>query len=377
MVVTVGGLGFVTGRVTAERVPIHAAPDDRLTATTKPPPTQLTRRPSSEPTGEPRPTPGVGTPRRAGFSPYAYVSLDGRRPLVETARETGTDEFTLAFVVSAGAACMPEWDGEETLRQDQLVTEVRQLRAQGGDVRVSFGGAAGKELALACPDEDELVAAYRTVIDGYRLTKVDFDVEGDSLANTEANGRRARAITRLQQEEAAAGRRLEVTFTLPVMPDGLTEEGSTLIEDAVLAGVDISGVNIMAMNYAPEYDGDMGDYAAQAATAAHEQVRELLDLTVGEAWAALEVTVMTGVNDIATEVFRPEDAEQLVEFAGDKGLGRLSMWSVGRDGPCPQEPEPKDTCSSIEQEPAQFLRIFAAYQGPGAEASPGATPSGR
>ena len=73
---------------------------------------------------------------------------------------------------------------------------------------------------------------------------------------------------------------------------------------------------------------------------------------------------MIGVNDVATEIFKVEDATQLVEFAKAKGLGWLSMWSGTRDKQCAggAKPTADATCSSIVQEPLAFSKAFAAYK---------------
>ncbi|MFE7809798.1 chitinase [Streptomyces sp. NPDC057430] len=314
----------------------------------------------------------TGTGDRADFSPYVDTSLSDARPLVDAVRDSGVREFTLAFVVAeeSGDGCSPSWGGHG-LRENPVAAQIGELRRAGADVRVSFGGADGVELGAACPDEVSLADAYREVLETYALTKVDFDIEGDDLGDTAANDRRSRVIALLQGEAAAAGRPLQVTFTLPVMPEGLSDDGTSLLESAVGAGVQISGVNIMTMNYGTEYQGNMAEYALEAARAVHAQLRTLLGLTDTAAWKALELTPMIGLNDIATEAFRPDDAERLLEFARTKGLGRLSMWSAGRDRPCPGGPTPRavSTCSSIEQQDGEFLRIFAAYRGPGEPAA--------
>lgn len=91
-------------------------------------------------------------------------------------------------------------------------------------------------------------------MDAYKLTKVDFDVEGGALPNTAANTRRARAVAELQQRHPA----LDVSFPLPVRPEGLTQDGVNLLADANTNGVKIDTVNIMAMDCGPAYGGDMG-----------------------------------------------------------------------------------------------------------------------
>src|SRR3712207_7836660 len=62
-------------------------------------------------------------------------------------------------------------------------------------VRVSFGGAAGQELALTCGSVAELQAAYQSVIDQYDLTFIDLDIEGGATSNTASVARRSEEHT--------------------------------------------------------------------------------------------------------------------------------------------------------------------------------------
>ncbi|WP_434589864.1 chitinase [Streptomyces sp. A5-4] len=306
--------------------------------------------------------PAVSAPTAAAgarFAPYVDTSLAPAYDLLDTAAKTGVKEFNLAFITSGGG-CAPLWGGVTALADDKVASQIGALRADGGDVRVSFGGAAGKELALNCSSASDLAAAYGKVVDAYELTKVDFDIEGAALPDTAANTRRAQAITRLQKEHPG----LDVSFTLPVMPEGLTQPGVDLIADAKKNGVKINAVNIMAMDYGPAYSGDMGTYAIEAATATQTQLKDALGLDDAAAWQTVAVTSMIGVNDVAAEIFKADDAAQLVEFAQEKKLGWLSMWSSTRDKECAggAQDTADATCSSILQEPLAFTKAFAAYK---------------
>ncbi|KOY54935.1 cellulose binding domain-containing protein [Streptomyces sp. XY332] len=310
-------------------------------------------------TAKPTPTlpPGGGTTTSAGFAPYVDTSLYPAFDLLDTAAKTGVKEFNLAFITSGGG-CSPLWGGVTALGDDRVASQIAGLRAKGGDVRVSFGGAAGSELGLACASPADLAAAYGKVVDTYKLTKVDFDIEGAALPDTAANSRRAQAIAQLQKSHPG----LDVSFTLPVMPEGLTQPGVDLIANAKQNGVAVSAVNIMAMDYGPAYSGDMGGYAIQAATATQAQIKGVLGLSDAAAWKTVAVTPMIGVNDVSSEVFKVDDATQLVEFARSKGLGWLAMWSGARDKQCPggAKNSADATCSSIVQEPLAFTKAFAA-----------------
>jgi hypothetical protein len=340
------------------------SPTPTPTSTATRPPTS-TPAPTSTPTPIPTPTPsasqttGSGTTTGAGFAPYVDTSLYPAFDLVGSATATGVKDYNLAFITDGGG-CTPKWGGVTDLASDGVASQIGALRAKGGDVRVSFGGASGSELATTCSSADALAAAYGKAVDAYNLTKVDFDVEGGALPNATANTNRAKAIAKLQQQHP----NLDVSFTLPVMPEGLTQDGVNLLSGAKSNGVKISAVNIMAMDYGPSYNGDMGTYAEQAATATQAQVKSVLGLSDSAAWKSVAVTPMIGVNDVASEIFKVDDAAQLVDFAKSKGLGWLSMWSAARDKQCPggAKNSADATCSSIVQDAGAFSKAFGAYK---------------
>jgi hypothetical protein len=334
-------------------------PSGRPTQSPTPTPTPT---PTGTATPTPTPTPsqssGNGTTASAGFAPYVDTSLYPAFDLLASAEATGVKNYNLAFITDGGG-CTPKWGGVSDLGSDGVASQIGALRAKGGDVRVSFGGAAGSELATTCSSADALAAAYGKVVDAYKLTKVDFDVEGGALPNTTANTNRAKAIAKLQARHPD----LDVSFTLPVMPEGLTQDGVNLLSDARSNGVRTSAVNIMAMDYGPAYNGDMGTYAEQAATATQAQVKSVLGLSDSAAWKTVAVTPMIGVNDVSAEIFKVDDATQLVNFARSKGLGWLSMWSATRDKRCDggTKPTADATCSSITQDKFAFSKAFGTF----------------
>ncbi|MGW6519120.1 glycoside hydrolase family 18 protein [Streptomyces sp. NPDC054962] len=337
-------------------------PTQSASPTTAPSPT-ATSSPTSSATTSPAPSTsastGTGTTASAGFAPYVDTSLYPAFDLLASVSATGVKDYNLAFVTDGGG-CTPKWGGVTDLASDGVAAQIGALRAKGGDVRVSFGGASGSELATTCSSADALAAAYGKAVDAYQLTKVDFDIEGGALPDTAANARRAQAIAKLQQQHPD----LNVSFTLPVMPEGLTQDGVNLLAGARSAGVGIDTVNIMAMDYGPAYSGDMGTYAEQAATATQAQVKSVLGLSDSTAWKTVGVTPMIGVNDVTSEIFKVDDATQLVAFAKAKGLGPLSMWSATRDKQCAGGAKnyADATCSSIVQTDSAFSKAFAAYK---------------
>jgi hypothetical protein len=345
------------GRPTRSTTPTSGP--SRTAAPSQTPAPSRTADPSPSTSTSTSTSPGTGGAASAGFAPYVDTSLYPAFDLLASASATGVKEYTLAFVTDGGG-CTPKWGGVTDLGSDGVASQIGALRAKGGDVRVSFGGASGTELATTCSSADALATAYGKVVDRFKLTKVDFDVEGGALPNTAANTRRAQAIARLQQQHPG----LDVSFTLPVMPEGLTQDGVSLLSNAKANGVKAATVNVMAMDYGPAYGGDMGTYAEQAATATQAQVKSVFGLSDSAAWKAVAVTPMIGVNDVTSEVFKVEDATQLVAFAKSKGLGRLSMWSATRDKQCPggAKNQADATCSSILQADSAFSKAFAALK---------------
>lgn len=346
--------GRPTSTATATATPTHTA-----TATATPTRTATTP-PTTPPTATPTASTGGGSASTGGFAPYVDTSLYPAFDLTGAMKANGVKQFNLAFVVSGGG-CTPKWGGVTDLGSDAVAAQIGAVRAAGGDVRVSFGGANGTELAAACSSASDLAAAYGKVVDQYKLTKVDFDVEGGALPDSASNTRRAQAIAQLQRGHSG----LEVSYTLPAMPTGLTQDGIDLLANAKSNGVDVHAVNIMAMDYGSSFSGDMGQYAIDGATATQAQVKSVLGLSDAAAWQKIAVTPMIGVNDVSSETFTVADATKLVNFARSKGMAWLSMWSASRDKSCAGGAQSwaDPTCSSITQSAGAFSKAFAAYNG--------------
>ncbi len=281
--------------------------------------------------------------------------------------------FNLGFVVAINTACSPAWGGFATLTpaSGYMLDRINALRRTGGDVMVSFGGAANVELGVACTDTASLVAAYRSVIDAYGLTRIDFDIEGGVLGDHASTDRRSTAIAQLQASATAQGRTLKVWFTLPVLPTGLTVDGVYVLTSALAHGVQIEGVNIMAMDYgsgaAPNPTGNMGTYAIQAGQSTHVQLRAAYagaghPLSATEAWRKIGLTPMIGQNDVLSEVFTLADAAQVRDFAVANDLGGMFFWSLGRDQQCAGATSGASSiCSGIIQSPYAFALAMAGF----------------
>ena len=72
------------------------------------------------------------------FVPYADMSLSPTFSLAETAKQTGNEFFTLAFILAGSTG---SWRGGQIAADGHFLgDDITSLRGQGGDVIVSFGG---------------------------------------------------------------------------------------------------------------------------------------------------------------------------------------------------------------------------------------------
>ncbi|MDH6235571.1 glycosyl hydrolase family 18 protein [Cryobacterium sp. CG_9.6] len=304
-----------------------------------------------------------------------YVDVTAQPEFAFTPSSTGTGQSAmLSFIVADSTdLCSPSWGtffgpGESGAGRD-LDRRIAQYAQNGGEVAISFGGQANKELATVCTSASQLRKAYRSVVDHYDLETIDLDIEGRNLSDAQAGQRRAQAIAAVQAERASAGTPLAVWLTLPVSPTGLTEEGLVVVRQMLDAQVDLAGVNVMTMNYGGSRDASttMFEASAAAAEATHAQLGTVYrvsgqDLGNRAVWSKIGLTPMIGQNDEAGEVFTMRDATLLNAFAQEMGVGRMSLWSLNRDHTCsanyPDVTRVSDVCSGVDQGSAVFADVL-------------------
>ncbi|MCU1681282.1 MAG: cellulose-binding family [Amycolatopsis sp.] len=310
---------------------------------------------------------GGGTGHLPGIAaPFVDIGSWPTPNLTQIAETTGLRAFSLGFIVDGGSACVPSWFGAYSMSQGFEQADIASLRGINGDVKPSFGGESGTELAQSCTDVTALTAGYQSTIDAYSLTQIDFDIEGAAVADPASVDRRSQAIANLQTAAKAKGKTLSVTLTLPVLPSGLTSQGLYVVQSAINHGAAISTVNGMAMDFgdseAPNPSGKMGTYAINSAQGLHSQLAPLYPgKTDAQIWNMIGVTPMAGQNDNASEVFTQADMNQLLTFAGQQHLAELAFWDVTRDGNACTGSLSK--CTNISQTPYEFSKIIAPYVG--------------
>lgn len=294
---------------------------------------------------------GITWPTKV-FSPYVDATAWPPYMFADLYPIIGVLYFNLGFIVSQSpTVCKPTWGTYYSGENGPLNSQIKAIRQMGGDVNISFGGAANVPLHITAPTVDVLFKQYKLFADAYGLTRIDFDLEGIWIdrAYSQDNIKNSQAIKMLQDDYNQRGKTLDVWFTLPVLPSGLTQDGLDILQYLDDAGVKLGGVNVMAMDYGnnvvPDPQGRMGELAISAMRATQMQIGDT-DLS------RIGVTPMLGVNDVEEEVFMQSDAKQVLEFAQQVNAGQISMWSSNRDFA---------GGSGIPQSDYEFTKIFNQY----------------
>ena len=287
------------------------------------------------------------------FAPYVDMSKMADR-LDWFQAHTEVKVFTLAFVVS-GEGCAANWLAGPAVQADTVIAAgIAKIRARGADVYIAFGGYDGLELAQVCKDVASLQAVYQTVVDRYKPKALDLDIEHTAIEDPVSIDRRSQALAAL----SAANPGLQINYTLPATPAGLTDLSVNVLKSAMKYGTKVAVVNLMTMDYGkPVTMGAMGANATSAAGGAMAQLKALA------LNASLGITPMIGVQDSEGETFTLEDAQVVVNYAlaNSDRISLLSFWSLGRDnGSCFGKVSP--FCSGIPQKDWEFTRIFQKFE---------------
>jgi hypothetical protein len=267
------------------------------------------------------------------------------------------------------------WNGiaKDTVKPGgRYVSGIAKLRAMGGDVIPSFGGFSadqgGTEIADSCTSVPKIAQAYESVVTTYGVTRLDMDVEANSLNKPAGIARRSAALRLLQDWAARTHHRVRITFTLGVEPWGLPGNCLAVLKSAVAHGVRFT-VNIMAFDYyikASKTGIEMGTAAIQALDGTHRQLGRLYPgLSQPRLWALEGITLLPGIDDYPkkTEVTYLSDARKVAEFARSHRLPLLSIWAIQRDnGGCPGTID-SNSCSGIKKPRWAFSHLLESYAG--------------
>ncbi|MET9179644.1 glycosyl hydrolase family 18 protein [Kitasatospora aureofaciens] len=302
------------------------------------------------------------------FAPY-FESWTGQSPAT-LAAQSGAKYLTMAFLQAATkGSCTPYWNGDTSkpVSSSTFGADIATIRANGGDVIPSFGGYTadntGTELADSCTDVSQIAAAYENLITTYDISRIDLDIEDNSLTNTAGIDRRNKAIKTVQDWAAAGGRTVQFSYTLPTTTSGLADSGLAVLRNAVSNNARVDVVNMMTFDY---YDNATHDMAADTQTSAQGLYNQLARLypskTPAQLWGSIGITEMVGIDDFgAAETFTVANATTVYNWAVSKGINTLSFWALQRDnGNCAGKGG-DDSCSGINQNTWDFTHIFAPF----------------
>lgn len=319
----------------------------------------------------------VGTPKSEWpahvYAPYVDFTLNTIPDLASLASSKKITHYTLAFIVAKDAnTCLPTWGTAYNINDYTQYSKIKALRDAGGDVQVSIGGANNSPLAAACKNVNDLQQHYYDIVDNLNLKVLDFDIEGNWVADHESIQRRNTALKMVQERWKQEGRKVGLLFTLPILPTGLTPEGIYVLEDAKAKGVELTGVNVMTMDYGntvcqssgKEGQNIHGKCATSAVDNLFQQVKKIWPEKSDSAInAMLGTTPMIGYNDVQGETFYLSDARLVMQQAQERQLGMIGIWSIARDQPGQQGyVGPENSGLTAQQAPLYaFSDVFSPF----------------
>ena len=299
-----------------------------------------------------------------------YVETYNNDDLATMAQQSGVHYETLAFLQTATAgSCTADWNGSTTtpVAASTFGSEIAAIQAHGGNVIPSFGGYAADttdtDIADSCTDVNAIAAVYENVITTYHVTRIDLDVEADSLTNTAGIQRRNEAVAEVEHWAQRHGRQVQFSYTIPTNPTGLTATGLAVLQSAKAEGARFAVVNGMTFDYYFGTVEEMATDSESAATAIEGQLQTLYPhASAGQLWDKVGVTEMPGIDDFgADETFTQADATSVLQFAEQHGLGLISIWALDRDnGSCPGL-KGQGLCSGIAQPDWYFSNTFEPF----------------
>jgi chitinase len=200
-----------------------------------------------------------------------------------------------------------------------------------------------------CTDAASYAMALSTFVDQTGITDLDFDIEQGPVETAAANTQRGQGLKMVQD-----AKHIQVSFTLQTDLSGLDSGARAVITGAVTAGVVISHVNLMVMDYGNMPAGTaIAPIAIKSLNGAVPQLQKIIPgLTTEQAWAMLGATPDIGQND-DNEIFTLQDAKDLIAFAKQNKLGLVSFWNIQRDQVCG-----RGECSMHDNANFDYSNIF-------------------
>ncbi len=302
--------------------------------------------------------PDGGTPPPGGSkmaAPYLYLGW-GDPPSVTTVMSaTGIKQFTMAFM-NSGGGCTPAWDSNRPLTGGVDQQAINTIRANGGDVEISFGGWSGNKLGPNCSSASALAGAYQQVINAYGLKFIDIDIENtDEFENEAVQDRILGALKIVKQNNPG----IKTIITFGTSTSGPSWWGTRLINRSRELGANIDVFTVMPFDFG--CSSGIYNCTVGAANGLRNALKSAFGWSDATAYAHMGISGMNGLSD-QQELTSPSTWTQIRDWANAHHIARLAFWSVNRDRPCPGGGVVSN-CSGISQNNWQFTAITAGFTG--------------
>jgi hypothetical protein len=301
----------------------------------------------------PTPPPSTGGPGIKAVAPYYYTGWGNPPNLTTVTNATGVKWFTMAFMLNSGN-CDPKWDGGRALTGGQDQAAINTIRANGGDVVVSFGGASGPWLEHYCTSATALAAAYQKVINAYGLKAIDIDIEGTPYDTPADQQKTVDALKIIKANNPGI-------TTYITLGSGTSGPDSSLINRAAGAGLVVDGWGIMTFDWG-NTSGNQGNLTIQAADGLKNRLKSAYGWSDADAYKHVGISSMNGITDEHATVTL-DDMRTITAYAQAHTIARLTFWSLNRDRQCASGYPNDDTCSGVAQPAYEYTRIIGAYKG--------------
>ena len=210
---------------------------------------------------------------------------------------------------------------------------------------------------------DAIAKVYESLVTTYHISRIDLDIEADSVTNTAGIDRRNQAIAQAEAWAARHHLRLSFSYTLPVNPTGFPAAELGVLQNAVAEHAKIAVVNILTFDYFFGTQQDMLADSEDAATAVEGQLATLYPgVPARVLWQRIGITQMPGIDDFGPdETFSTSQAPVFEHWAAAHGVGEISMWALQRDnGNCPGI-KGAGACSGLVQPTWYFSHVFEPF----------------
>lgn len=283
----------------------------------------------------------------AWVDPANAYSISGAPDLGKLYDDTGFAYFNLGFIQPDTNKPLEDdgtirwgWGGYYSLSSTSgtssqykgIVSSLKSLRDKGGDFAISIGGQLGAAPWVVTQNQDALEKFYLDIINTYSLKRMDLDIE-ESNQDQSQNIINAKAIKSVQDKT-----NIEITLTIPIMPNGWEQKQINIINAYLDAGVDVKLINSMTMCYGTGVQ-ENEDYGTASVRAISNSVKQLQSLYANygillsdtQAYLKTGATFSIGYESDLYPIFTTDMAATIVEDAKKHRYGLVSMWSMGRD----------------------------------------------